>query len=143
VHNLAVTKKNIQGAWHGAEIYPMNPVKVLSKLLTPFNAATPQPHSTNFTTAADSSSLPILFDNVLSKDQVSKDATTLHLANSVLNNLVHTKQVLHTLVHKFIPQLTSIAEWLLAENVILKLELQQSKTYLGSGNHVRGANSLF
>jgi regulator of replication initiation timing len=49
-----------------------------------------------------------------------------------LNDLVRTKQLLHTPARKFIPRLASTAEWLLAENTILKLELKQCKDVLGS-----------
>jgi hypothetical protein len=52
------------------------------------------------------------------------DATILHSATTVLNDLVRTKQPLHTLARKFIPRLASTTEWLLAENAILKLELK-------------------
>ena len=38
----------------------------------------------------------------------SLDAITLHSANMILNNLLHTNQSLQTLIQKYIPQLISI-----------------------------------
>ena len=66
----------------------------------------------------------------------------LYLATITLNDLVCTKQALHTPATKFIPHLTSTTEWLLAENAILKLELKQCKDVLGSRKVRQGGKRL-
>ena len=124
--------KNIKAGWRGAGIYPIDPSKVLQKL----PQATPQ--STRPSTPNTTSTIPAqpitaenLF-NILPDGHSVIDATTLHAATTVLNDLVRTKQALHTPARKFIPRLASTTERLLAENAILKLELQQTKAVLGS-----------
>jgi hypothetical protein len=49
-----------------------------------------------------------------------------------LNELLRVNQPLHTPARKFIPRLASTTEWLLAENVILRVELQKSNDLLGA-----------
>jgi hypothetical protein len=48
----------------------------------------------------------------------------------MLKDLLFIKEFLQSSARKYIPRLTSIAEWLLAENVILKLELKNVKILL-------------
>ena len=69
------------------------------------------------------------FENILIKDS-SINVNTLHSANTTLKNLLFIKKPLQNPICKYIPQLTSIAERFLAENVILKLELKNIKTLL-------------
>ena len=69
------------------------------------------------------------FENILIEDS-SINVNTLHSANTALKDLLFIKEPLQSPARKYIPRLTSIAEWLLAENVILKLELKNVKTLL-------------
>src|SRR5947207_2822319 len=69
------------------------------------------------------------FENILIEDS-SINANTLHSANTALKDLLLIKEPLQSPARKYIPRLTSTAEWLLAENVILKLELKNVKTLL-------------
>src|SRR5437762_586100 len=69
------------------------------------------------------------FENILIEDS-SININTLYSANTALKDLLLIKEPLQSPTCKYIPQLTSIAEWLLAENVILKLELKNVKTLL-------------
>ena len=71
------------------------------------------------------------FENVLLEGS-SINANTLHSANTALKDLLFIKEPLQSPTCKYIPQLTSTAEWLLAENVILKLELKNVKTLLNN-----------
>jgi len=107
----------------------MDPSKVINKI---FRSKTTSPiSSTNDTsiTLIEIISTEELFD-ILEDINASIDVRALHSATIALNDLVHTKQALHTLARKFILHLASITEWLLAENVILKLELKQCKDVL-------------
>jgi hypothetical protein len=126
-----LTKGNIRGAWRGAGIYPINPSKVLDKIPPPIARPSDQlnPQANGIAIPTTNSAEQF---NILSDNDAPIDATALHSANSALNDLVHAKQQLHTPARKFIPQLASTTEWLLAENVILKLELQKCKDTLGS-----------
>src|SRR5436190_22252534 len=69
------------------------------------------------------------FENILIKDS-SINVNTLHSANRALKDLLFIKEPLQSPARKYIPRLPSTAEWLLAENVILKLELKNIKTLL-------------
>ena len=80
--------------------------------------------------------------NILAEGHFTIDATALHSATTALNDLVCTNQPLHTPARKFIPRLASTAEWLLAENVILKLKLKQSKAMLGARKAREGGKRL-
>src|SRR5437762_11382598 len=71
------------------------------------------------------------FENILIEGS-SINANTLHSANTALKDLLFIKEPLQSPTCKYIPQLTSTAEWLLAENVILKLELKNVKTLLNN-----------
>jgi hypothetical protein len=126
----ALNIDNIEGAWLGAGIYPIDPSKVLEKIRRPdvrqSDSDQPNEDGTASLTTTPEQQFNILSDN----DPI--DVAALHLANSALNDLLRTKQSLHTPARKFIPRLASTAEWLLAENVILKLELQKCKDMLGS-----------
>ena len=125
----AVNKQNIQGGWRGAGIYPINPWKVLVKISRSTSPQDQRPSDGNtLTSIITESATP--FD-VLSDDS-SINATALHSANTALNDLVRTKQLLHTPARKFIPRLASTTEWLLAENAILRLELKKCMDMLGS-----------
>ncbi len=53
-----------------------------------------------------------------------------------------TKEHLQTPARKYVPQLASTAEWLRAENVILKLELTNLKTLLNNRKLREGAKRL-
>jgi len=117
----AVIKRNIEGGWRGAGIYPMNPLKVLDKLP---KSAIPRP-----TTPSSEPKTPTSFENVLLEGS-SIDASALHSLNISLKEMLLTKEPLQTPVRKYVPRLASTAEWLLAENVILKLELAKSKALL-------------
>lgn len=131
----ALNKQNILGAWRGAGIYPLNPSKVLDKL-----TSTPRPQLQ----LSDGSTILVLvtsseisessqpFDNILTDNSTGIDASKLHSANTVLTDLLRINQPLQTPARKFIPRLASTTEWLLAENIILKLELQKSKDMLGT-----------
>jgi DDE superfamily endonuclease len=133
----ALTTKNIKAGWRGAGIYPMDPSKVLQKLpqVTPESTRPSTPTNAAATIPAQPITAEDLF-NVLPDGHSSIDATTLHAVTTALNDLVRTKQALHTPARKFIPRLASTTQWLLAENAILKLELQQTKAVLG-GRKVR------
>src|SRR5947207_15700013 len=69
------------------------------------------------------------FENILIEDS-SINANILHSANTALKDLLFIKESLQSLMRKYISQLTSIIERLLAENVILKLELKNVKILL-------------
>ena len=47
-----------------------------------------------------------------------------------MNNLLHINQSLQTPIQKYIPQLISIIEWLLAENIILHYEIKKYQDIL-------------
>ena len=117
----AVNKSNIEGGWRGAGIYPINPSKVLDKIPKSATQLTIIPSAQAETTNP--------FENILIEDS-SINANTLHSANIALKNLLFIKEPLQSPARKYIPRLTSTAEWLLAENVILKLELKNVKTLL-------------
>jgi DDE superfamily endonuclease len=126
----AINKANIEGGWRGAGIYPMNPLKVLRKILrsTPSQEhQVPDPAKSTSTTDTLKS-----FDILLNNAPINANA--LHSANTALNDLVRLKQSLHTPARKFIPRLATTAEWLLAENAILKLELKKCQDMLGARN---------
>ena len=117
----AVNKSNIEGGWRGAGIYPINLFKVLDKIPKSATQLTITPFAQTETTNP--------FENILIEDS-SINANTLHSANIALKNLLFIKEPLQSPARKYIPRLTSTAEWLLAENVILKLELKNVKTLL-------------
>jgi hypothetical protein len=129
----AITKRNIQGAWRGAGIFPMNPSKVLEKLTS---RQLQQPDTSIILTVviacteAETAEPCKPFDNML-MDNLAINAIALHSANTALNDLVRINQPLHTPARKFIPRLASTTEWLLAENVILRVKLQKSNDLLG------------
>jgi regulator of replication initiation timing len=112
----------------------MNPSKVLRKI-SQFNT---HPHNTP-ESMLTTNTTP-LFD-ILS-DNSPIDTTALHSAISALNDLVQLKQSLHTPAHKSIPQLATTAEWLLAENAILRLELKKSQDMLGARKVWEKGNQL-
>ena len=124
----AITKANIEGGWRGAGIYPMNPLKVLRKILRSIPSQEHQaPDPIESTSTTDTlKSFDILLDNSLI------NATALHLANTALNDLVRLNQSLHTPARKFISRLATTAEWLLVENAILKHELKKCQDMLGA-----------
>jgi DDE superfamily endonuclease/Tc5 transposase DNA-binding domain len=129
----ALNKQNILGAWRGAGIYPLNPSKVLDKL-TSTRKPSPSDSSTILliATSTEILALPKPFENILTDNSAGIDASTLHSANTALTDLLRINQPLQTPARKFIPRLASTTEWLLAENVILRLELQKSKDMLGT-----------
>ena len=124
---------NIEGGWRGAGIYPMDPFKVLEKLPKSTIQRPITPSSQPETTSA--------FENVLLEDS-SIDANALHSANTILKEMLLTKEHLQTPARKYVPRLASTAEWLLAENVILKLELTNLKTLLNNRKLREGAKRL-
>ena len=81
------------------------------------------------------------FENILLEGS-SIDANALHSANTALTEILLTKGPLQTPAHKYVPQLASTAEWLLAENVILKLELANLKALLSNRKSREGAKRL-
>jgi len=137
----ALTVKNIKAGWKGAGIYPMDPSKVINKI--------PRPETTSLISSTDDTSITPteiisaeeLFD-ILEDMNALIDARALHSATTALNDLVRTKQALHTPARKFIPRLASTTESLLAENAILKLELKQCKDVLGSRKVRQGGKRL-
>src|SRR5579871_6832382 len=124
----ALNKDNIEGAWRGAGIYPINPSKVLNKI--PRSVAPQIDQSVQDTVTILPTNSVQQFD--ILADNASIDSTALHSANSALSDMVRAKQPLHTPARKFIPRLASTTEWLLAENVILKFELKKCQDMLGS-----------
>jgi hypothetical protein len=114
----------------------MNPSKVLDKLTSrqlqqPDTSTVP-----NVVIVCTTLEPGKQFDNILI-DNSAINAITLHSANTALNDLVRINQPLHTPARKFIPRLASTTEWLLAENVILRVELQKSNDLL-SARKARG-----
>ena len=103
----AVNKSNIEGGWRGAGIYPINPSKVLDKI--------PKSATQLTTTPSPQAEMTNPFENILIEDS-SINANTLHSANTALKDLLFIKEPLQSPTCKYIPQLTSTAEWLLAEN---------------------------
>jgi len=69
------------------------------------------------------------FENILIEG-FSIDANALHSANAALKDLLFVKESLQSPACKYVPHLASMAEWLLAENIILKLELKNVKALL-------------
>jgi hypothetical protein len=124
--------KNIKSGWKGTRIYPMDPSKVLNKISQSTVESQPTvSHSYNLRGQSQSISTTEHLFNILRDGQSSIDATAFHSTNTALVKLVRMKQPLHTPAQKFVPWLISTAEWLLAENAILTLELKQSKDVLG------------
>ena len=119
----AVNKKNIEGGWRGAGIYPMDQLKVLDKL--------PQSAVQQLFPPSSQSETASSFENVLLEGS-SIDANALHSANTGLKETLLTKEPLQTPACKYIPRLASTAEWLHAENVILKLELANLRAFLSN-----------
>lgn len=123
----AVNLRNIRGGWRGAGIYPMNPARVLDKLIQ----LQPELIEPSLQSEATSQNNTVSFDNTLATD-TPIDATGLHSANTALNGLLQANQPLHTPVRKYIPRLASTAEWLLAENTILHYEVKRCQDLLGA-----------
>jgi hypothetical protein len=119
----------------------MDPAKVIDKIPRSETASQASTRGTSTDSAPSEISAEELFD-VLKDIHTSIDAKALHSATTALNDLVHTKQPLHTPARKFIPRLASTTEWLLAENTILKLELKQSKDILGARKARQGGKRL-
>ena len=69
------------------------------------------------------------FENILIKDFLI-NVNILYLVNITLKNLLFIKEFLQSSIYKYISWLISIIKWLLAENVILKLELKNVKILL-------------
>jgi hypothetical protein len=81
------------------------------------------------------------FDNIL-LDNAAINSIALHSANTALNELLRINQPLHTPARKFIPRLASTTEWLLAEKVISRVELQKSNDLLGARKTRSGGKRL-
>ena len=116
-----VNKNNIEGEWREADIYPINLFKIFDKI----PKSTTQLTIISFSQTETTNS----FENILIEDS-SINANTLYLANIILKDLLFIKEPLQSPARKYIPRLTSMAEWLLAENVILKLELKNVKNII-------------
>ena len=129
----AVNKKNIEGGWRGAGIYPMDPLKVIDKVP---KSIIQQPN-----TPSSQSETATSFENVLLEGS-SIDANALHSVNTILKEKLLTKEALQTPARKYIPRLASTAEWLLAENVILKFELANIKALISERKSREGGKRL-
>ena len=81
------------------------------------------------------------FENVLLEGS-SIDANALHSANTALKEMLLTKEALRTPARKYVPQLASTAECLLAENVILKFELANLKALMNKRKSRQGGKRL-
>ena len=101
----------------------MNPFKMLEKL----PKSTIQWPIISFSQPETTS----IFENVLLKNS-SIDANILHSANIILKKMLLIKEHLQMSTRKYISRLISTVEWLLAENIILKLELINFKTLLNN-----------
>src|SRR5436190_3796712 len=117
----AVNKKNIEGGWRGAGIYPMDPLKVINKVPKSIIQRPNTPSSQSETASS--------FENVLLEGS-SIDANALHSVNISLKEMLLAKEALQTPAWKYILRLASMAEWLIAENVILKFELANLKALI-------------
>ena len=56
--------------------------------------------------------------------------------------MLRTKELLQFLAHKYVPRLTSTAEWLNAENIILKFELANLKALINNRKSREGAKRV-
>ena len=128
-----VNKKNIEGGWRGAGIYPMDPSKVLDKL--------PKSTIQRPNTPSSQSETASSFETVL-LEGFAIDANALHSANTALKEMLLTKEALRTPARKYVPQLASTAECLLAENVILKFELANLKALMNKRKSRQGGKRL-
>src|SRR5947207_7437924 len=118
---LLVKKSTIQGEWHEAGIYPINPSKILDKIPKLVIQLTVMLFSQVEMTNP--------FKNIL-LEGFSIDVNILYSANIMSKDLLFIKELLQSPTRKYIPRLTSTAERLLAENVNLKLELKNVRTLL-------------
>jgi hypothetical protein len=122
----------------------MNPSKVLDELTSrqiqqPDISTIPTVVIVYIATGTAESCKP--FKNILT-DNSAINAIALHSANTALNDLIRINQPLHTPARKFIPRLASTTKWLLAENVILRVELQKSNDLLGARKARGGGKRL-
>jgi len=81
------------------------------------------------------------FENALLEGS-SIDAHALHSANTALKEMLRTKEPLQSPARKYVPRLASTAEWLHAENVILKVELADLKALINNRKSREGAKRV-
>ena len=108
---VAISSDNIQGGFHGAELVPLNRVRVTHSL--PSVMMRPK--------TPDGQTDPLSFDNVIKAD-LSADARVLQSTNASLR-VKACRNELDTPARRYITHLAEMNEQLLARNAILQRQL--------------------
>ncbi|KAK9357499.1 hypothetical protein V1504DRAFT_56024 [Lipomyces starkeyi] len=103
----ACTSQNIESAWRGAGLFPLN----LTRVLRTFDNTTPEPERPTTPTEFD------IFDRVFVNSS-PPNATTLQKANELLNTVIETRTTLNTPVRVYIRKLTTGSEKLQAQSIV-------------------------
>jgi DDE superfamily endonuclease/Tc5 transposase DNA-binding domain/helix-turn-helix, Psq domain len=120
----AISSSNIEGAWRGAGIYPLNPQKAYSHL--------PNLHTRNSLTSTNATTPPTTPNHRSLLLSSPPTDTELRSSNAALNLMLSSQSRVDTPMRKYISRLTRTTETLTAQNTLLLKELQESQSVLAA-----------